>query len=241
MYNRKLMRRLLLGAFCMTLALGTTACNTDKEKTTEAQTQAEESTEATTVDPALADGWHEDEKGTYYILDGKRQTGFVDLTEHVAENKEGTILATTYIYAFDEEGYLYPTGWLEKDGETYYVRDNGCLQQSIVEIDGVHYVFTSDGKLTSGMRYEILQDYSGLFYYEKTGRIYSTWKLFGGEKFYFGEDGAALSGWQTIDGKKYYFGNDESSKITAPYAMATGKRTIDGVEYDFGEDGVLVE
>lgn len=190
-----------------------------------------------------ADGWHTDDKGTYFLRGGRRLTGIADLTSYIQAESE-LVSDYDWLYAFDEEGYLLKEGWADIEGERYYVNEEGRLYIGTIEVDGVYYAFGNDGKLKSGLRMTMgAGDEDGLYYYEKTGRVKKAWKKVGDLTYYFGEDGKALSGWQEIDGKTYYFGveDTEVNELLRPYVMRTGKHTIEGKDYEFGEDGALKE
>jgi len=248
-YNRRFSAKIAAGALCAAMVLSCAACQDKEEKETTAESVTEEVTEAETeakTDAAASeDGWYSDDKGRYFILNGKRQTGLVDLTNY-EEIEEGLMYANAYIYAFDEDGYLMPEGWLELNGKKYYVTEEGWLYVSYAEIDGEQYVFNGIGEMATGLKYLIEGDELTLFYYDKEtgGRVENAWETVGTETvrtFYFDENGKGVTGWQTIDGKKYYFGIDDAAYMLAPYVMVTGEMEIDGETYEFGEDGVLVE
>lgn len=263
--RRRMIPSLVLGAACAAMTFAGVACKdntgekettaavteveteneTEKEieteKETEGETNAEVETELSTED--VDTGWRTDEKGKYFLIDGERQTGIVDLTEYAFDSGIGLTAMNAYCYAFDEDGYLYPEGWLELDGDTYYVREDGLIPLASYEIDGVTYLFNEEGKLSTGIRFMMLENDFYVCYFSKEGRVESDWATIGKttpKTLYFDEDGRAVSGWQTIDGKKYFFGVDSDDAL-ASYIMATGKVKIGDEEYEFGEDGVLKE
>ncbi len=248
---RKNIGKIMLGTICATLLLSGTACQEgDKKETSRAEETVEQQTEMETeeetkeiTESEKEDGWYSDENGRYFLMNGKRLHGIVDLTDY-EEKEDGLFFANAFLYAFDEDGYLMK-GWFEENGKKYYATDEGWLYVSYAEIDGVHYVFNGAGELTTGLKYYMTgsEETDCLSYYEETGRVEGDWRTVGKETkktFYFDENGEAVTGWQTIDGKKYYFGVEDASDIMlAPYRMVTGKATIDGKEYEFDENGVL--
>lgn len=239
---------------CTAMAFQTVGCGGKKEEKTETEAKTEMASESdvqeTTTDAQettqasdTADGWHTDDKGTYFLRSGERLTGIADLTSYIQAQSD-VVSDYNWLYAFDEEGYLLKEGWTDIEGERYYVNEEGRLYIGTIEVDGVYYAFGSDGKLKSGLRMTMgAGDEDGLYYYEKTGRIKNSWKKVGELTYYFGEDGKALSGWQEIDGKTYYFGveDTEVNELLRPHVMRTGKHTIEGKDYKFGEDGALKE
>ncbi len=130
-------------------------------------------------------------------------------------------------------------GWVEEDGELRYRDSDGYyLTDTWKKKDGEWYYLGEDGRLT---RSSMVDEY----YVDADGkRVVNCWIGEDGEEwddespdtfwYYFGKDGKAVtSRWQVIDGKYYYF-NEESH-------MQTGKIELDGFTYYLGEenDGVM--
>ncbi len=238
---RKNIGKMMFGAMCMTFVLSCAACQeNDKKETSKAEETVMQQMESQEEDANQEDGWHTDENGEYFLIDGNRQTGIVDLTEYM-EVEDGLMFANAYLYCFDEDGYLMK-GWIEQNDKKYYATEEGWLYVSYAEIDGVHYVFNGAGELSTGLKFLLEGTNETLFYYEETGRLENEWKTVGKDTkktFYFDENGEAVTGWQTIDEKKYYFGVDDETDMLAKYRMVTGMMTIDGEEYEFDENGIL--
>ena len=118
------------------------------------------------------------------------------------------------------------TGWVEKDGNTYYYLEDGSAATGWLELDGSHYHFSSDGHLEKGFR-EIDGE---TFYFRADGTQVSGWLELDGKLFYLRQSGSLVTGWLSLDGQRYYLTED---------GAATGICTVDGSTYVFDCDGRL--
>jgi Leucine-rich repeat (LRR) protein len=118
-------------------------------------------------------------------------------------------------------------GWTLNDAGQYLYYQDGRALPGIQTIDGVKYIFNSNGVLQTGW---VKDDDNWRFYSGKT-MLVGWWDLGanGNNKtYYFAKDGLMVSGkWLEIDGKWYYFNTDGS---------LTRSTKIDGYEVD--ENGV---
>lgn len=119
----------------------------------------------------------------------------------------------------DSDGYYVTDTWKKKDGDWYYLNEDGVIARSAM-VD--EYYVDAHGK-----------------------RIYDQWISVANEDewdddapdtywYYFGKDGkSVVSRWQVIEDKWYYFNEDGH--------MQTGKLQLDGFTYYLGEenDGVM--
>ncbi|MCI6888516.1 MAG: cell wall-binding protein [Lachnospiraceae bacterium] len=119
----------------------------------------------------------------------------------------------------DSDGYYVTDTWKKKDGDWYYLNEDGVIARSAM-VD--EYYVDAHGK-----------------------RIYDQWIGVANEDewdddapdtywYYFGKDGkSVVSRWQVIEDKWYYFNEDGH--------MQTGKLQLDGFTYYLGEenDGVM--
>ncbi len=115
----------------------------------------------------------------------------------------------------DSDGYYITDTWKKKDGDWYYLDEDGRIAKSVL-VD--EYYVDENGKRVS-YRWVGIDNED-----EWDDEAPETWW------YYFGKDGkAATSEWQVIDGHYYYF-DDESH-------MQTGKLELDGYIYYLGEEG----
>lgn len=119
----------------------------------------------------------------------------------------------------DSDGYYVTDTWKKKDGDWYYLNEDGVIARSAM-VD--EYYVDAHGK-----------------------RIYDQWIGVANEDewdddapdtywYYFGKDGkSVVSRWQVIEDKWYYFNEDGH--------MQTGKLQLEGFTYYLGEenDGVM--
>ena len=148
-------------------------------------------------------------------------------TEEFCVKKEiiSTVLSVLLIIAV-LCGCQKQTGWVEKDGNTYYYLEDGSAATGWLELDGSHYHFSSDGHLEKGFR-EIDGE---TFYFRADGTQVSGWLELDGKLFYLRQSGSLVTGWLSLDGQRYYLTED---------GAATGICTVDGSTYVFDCDGRL--
>ncbi len=178
---------------------------------------------------ALKNGWHAEDGGFAYYIEGVKMAGGVKKVEgyyyyfndqgiNVGQNKYTGIFHSPSdgAYYYSKNG-VRKGGWQSVDGEWYYFDKTTYKAISGTnKIGGVTYEFESDGKLKSGVWVNVV-----------TG-----WRYYYGPSYY-------QSKWQQIDGNWYYF--RDGLRVTG-YSQATA---LDNVTvrkwYDFGEDGVARE
>ena len=200
----------LLGGLCLT-ALLCTGCSAAEGLQVPAKTG-----ENSVLLTEEATGWQHTDSGIFYMRDGEKVTGWLEL--------EGNH------YYFRGNGSLV-TGWLSLDGNRYYLGPDGAAYQGVREVDGKLYLFSQQGLLTTGWT-----SVDGATYYgDENGHPLSGWQEIGGIRYYLGEDFAVHTGWLELNGFTYYLKEDGS--------VAQGKLEIDGRTHYFafnGQEIVLV-
>ena len=142
---------------------------------------------------------------------------------------------------------VIPTGWVEKNGNTYYYDQNGKKVTGLKKIDGKYFYFSSKGVMQTGWfvnkeKTYYLDPKEGLFvgtkridgkiyYFDEKGVMQTGWVTKNGKTYYFDKDGVRVSGKKVIDGKTYYF--------SIKGVMQTGWFTKNGKTYYFNEDGSM--
>lgn len=119
----------------------------------------------------------------------------------------------------DSDGYYLTDSWKKRDGEWYYLNEEGCVSRSAM-VD--EYYVDETGKRISNQWISVANDEE---WDENAPETY--W-------YYFGKDGkSVVSKWQSVDGRWYYFNEDGH--------MQTGKLELDGYTYYLGneKDGVM--
>ncbi len=86
------------------------------------------------------------------------------------------------------------TGWMTKDGKTYYFDEKGYMLTGLQTIEDSTYFFDADGVLSTGWQQ---QDGKYYFFDEKGQMLTSTWI---DNQYYVGADGAMLTDTTTPDG-----------------------------------------
>lgn len=183
-------------------------------------------------------GWVEYEGNKFYVSQdvGKRTGYFSD--------SDGSS------YVFDENGVMYSGNiFLYVDSAIYYAGEDGKLLNEPTLIDGVPYVFASDGRLKTGWR-----TYEGKRYYydPETGECILGLLEYCGNYFYITADGGKCTGVVSLDGIDYLFDEDtgclqtgwQTFNDTVHYyysdgTAAVGFTTISGKYYLFSDSGVM--
>ena len=215
---------------------------------------------------ARADGslyvlqWYQDVDGSWYYYDqnadrvkcGKATiNGNVYLFDSTRTMKvNGVVQDGDNYYLADENGLWVQTpGWVQKDGNWYYVRSDGSLCTDILEDRNVYYylnpVMETNVELKSidGVLYNIdaaghlAMVPDGFYKKSETVMINSSMRIV--EHLYYVSDGKIpQKGWKVIDGNWYYFEDLDLTGMCRPVVGCTYK--IDDKYYLFNADGTMV-
>ena len=152
------------------------------------------------------------------------------------------------IYEFDAEGRMQ-TGWLTKDGKTYYHRPGSgealrgrqeiegktyffdleyAMQTGLITVSGLKYYLAEDGVMQTGV---VMLDGKAYLFGEDGAQQFGFAKC-GWNSYYTNADGTITKGWFKLDGSQYY--------IDEEYVLATYWHSVDGKDYYFGEKGAMV-
>jgi glucan-binding repeat-containing protein len=115
------------------------------------------------------------------------------------------------------------TGWVKKDGKTYYYDEDAKLVKGLKKIGTSTYYFDA----TTGERKTGWQTINKKKYYFDPNKytMKTGWQTINTKKYYFDpKTGEMKTGWQTISKKKYYFD-------TTSGEMKTGWQTISKKKY----------
>jgi len=129
------------------------------------------------------------------------------------------------------------TGWVEKDGETYYYK-NGKPVTGVQKIGKYTYYFEMSGKLVKGPCYKKVTQNNKTYYLylDKKGRAVKGLKQIPGKDYYYyfyGDGRIAQNALKKISGSYYYFGSSG--------AMVTDSlKQVKSYYYYFGSDGKAV-
>lgn len=163
----------------------------------------------------MVDGWGKDDKGWFYIQNGKRQTGW-----HEDPWSQGIDW-----FLFAPDGVML-TGWQFADwsgGKNYFLLD------------------PKTGAMLTGWQYSTKDGKEGWYYLDpKTGAMKTGWVYVNGSWYYLNpETGAMQTGWLKWNGKWCYLEPDANKNQGHCYVSCTA--TIDGVTYRFDKDGYATE
>ena len=153
--------------------------------------------------------------------------------------KQGLLNENGFLYYYKESGALFTDGILELEGDHYFFLSNGRAFNTgykAVEIDGTpcYYFFESSGKaFTGGLKDITFGTETYTYFFGEDGKaVTSGWATQNGAHYYFRADGRAVKdGFVLIDQNRYHF--DEEGRVTI------GWFCIDECYYYAGETGVL--
>lgn len=192
--------------------------------------------------------WQVTSTGSIQGINGNVDIDFLykDLTPKLPANLWRTIGGKTYYYQNyalqkdswinDGTGWFYmngeglaATGWLEKDGQKYYLDEsNGRMSTGWKQLSDRWYFFNGSGAMNIGW----LTDNGSRYYLNNDGTMASGWSTIDGKKYYLNDSsGQMVTGWKNIDGKWYYLQDDG--------VMSTGWKDINGKRYHLNNDGVM--
>ena len=125
---------------------------------------------------------------------------------------------TTGWYYFNEQGYM-ATGWLEKNGQWYYLNPisdgtQGMMCSGWQKINGRWCYFNQEGALVMNTWYQIpYLDTTKWYYFDDQGYMADGWILKNQKWYYLSPvsdqtQGMMCTGWQMIKGKWYYLNED---------------------------------
>ena len=162
---------------------------------------------------------------TVYFVDSDQKTYVFDksgaLTKKTGWRFFGSSSSKDWFYV--KKGGIATTGWKKIDGKWYYFMSSKddmlmpgmmCCFPSM-EINGVIYVFSSDGSLVTKTGWVSVKYFSTTYW------------------FYVKKGGIATTGWKKLSGKWYYF--DDYGPM-----LSNTSRNIGGKVYKFDKDGVCI-
>ena len=140
--------------------------------------------------------------------------------------KRVILLLTALLWAALLCGCGTKSGWLEKDGRTYYYLEDGTAASGWLEIDGSQYHFGPDGALDHGFR--VLDGVT--YYFSEDGTKASGWINADGRLYYLRQGGSLVTGWLSLEGQRYYL---------TETGVLTGVQVIKDSTYLFDAEGRL--
>ena len=119
------------------------------------------------------------------------------------------------------------TGWVKKNNNTYFVKDNGHKVVDWNQIDGKWYYFNKSGVMQTGW----LLNKNVWYYLKGNGEMATAWHNVDGKWYYFNESGAMQTGWVLYKNVWYYLKDNGE--------MATDWYNVEGKWYYLNESGVM--
>ena len=178
------------------------------------------------------DGWNETTDGWEYYEDGKKVTGWKEISKHWYYFSANGIMATGWTevgehwYYMDQWGAM-TTGWIEVNGHWYYMDQWGAMTTGWTEVNGHYYYMDQWGAMMTGWVYV-----DGHWYYlNADGAMATGWTTVNGHYYYMDQWGAMQTGWVQVGGHWYY--------LNADGAMATGWVYVGGYWYYMDQWGAM--
>ena len=151
-------------------------------------------------------GWHETKEGgvQFRAYDGTPLSGWQTIGD-------GT-------YYFDPaEDCTMATGWLELEGDRWYLGTSGRVVSGWTELNGNRYFFGEKGIMTTGW----LEDGGKRYRMGEDGVMQTGWLELDGDRYYLGADGAMQTGWLEMD-EGFYWLDEDGRVITGLVTLDTG-------------------
>ena len=139
------------------------------------------------------------------------------------------------------------TGWVTKDGKTYYVTEDGSYVTGWKQLKDGWYYFDSDGSRQTGwekigsswyylgtdgvMQTGWIQDGNNWYYLNGNGTMRTGWLKEGNSWYYLGSSGVMATGWLKDGGKWYY--------LNGSGIMQVGWVKVGGSWYYLGNAGSM--
>ena len=199
----------------------------------------------------MVTGWMQVGSSWYYFgADGVMATGWQNIDGYDSYfSRSGALTTDSWVdgYYLDENGICVYGGWVEQNGNWYYLDEYGVPVSEWQNIDGNDYYFGIYNIM-------VTNDWVEGYYLDENGVcVYGRWIELNGEYAYFDDYGRQVTGWQYIDGSWYWF-NDYGLMYTGWFVdmqtgleyyfcesgeVVTGWQNIDGKDYYFYEDGSM--
>lgn len=177
--------------------------------------------------------------GAYYHFDasGAMTTGWsLDGDAWFLSNASGELLSGWQHvggawYWLDGTTFEMRMGWLDADGQKYYLDASGAMVTGVFSDGSVWYFADGSGVVDTVSRG--WEKYSqGWRYFNEDSSIVVGWTTIDGKPYYFGDQAIMATGWEKIDASWYFFD-----------ALGVNARDVwvylGGAWYHFDEDGVM--
>lgn len=139
--------------------------------------------------------------------------------------KPGFYSINNSIYYFDELGMPH-TGFIEFEGNTYYLLDKVGLAKEWQTINDATYYFDNEGKMKTGIT--TIDDKE--FYFGQDGKLMLGFVQLNNKVFYYNENGKQI-GFLNLDNQTYY--------IDSNNGLLTSFQTIGDYDYYFDMNGTM--
>ena len=158
------------------------------------------------------DGWNETTDGWEYYEDGKKVTGWKEISKHW--------------YYFSANGIM-ATGWVSVGGHWYYLNDSGAMETGWVLVGDTWYYMNNSGAMEIG--WVFVGD--NWYHMDNSGAMETGWVLVGDTWYYMNNSGAMEIGWVFVGDNWYHMDNSG--------AMETGWISVGDNWYYLNADGTM--
>lgn len=184
-----------------------------------------------TVMAAATNGWRQAGDYWYYYIDGKKQTGFIEVggktyyldsrgrmctgLQKLTQGRyyfrsDGSMVTNTWVkigrywYYFGSTGKAATSQFLKQNGKYYYVNRNGAMYTGLWTINGKKYYFNSSGEMQTGW----VQIGSYWHYFNSNGTMHTGWVYQNDEIYFCLKSGKMATGRVRNSKNQYYFFNN---------------------------------
>ena len=110
------------------------------------------------------------------------------------------------------------TGWVKKDGNWYYLKENGTKKCGWFQDGGNWYYLDSQGIMRTGW----VSVNDAWYFMDSSGAMQTGWLEVGGRRYYLSSSGAMATGWVKVDNKWYYM--DSSGQMQKGWIQDNGNK-----------------
>ncbi len=131
-------------------------------------------------------------------------------------------------YYLDQNGYM-KTGWINLNNTWYYLKSSGAMAKGWLNINNTWYYLKDSGAMVNGFN----KINNKIYYFDNSGSMKVGWEKINNYWYYFSLSGDMQTGWLNINGTSYY--------LYDTGAMAKGWINVDNNWYFLNSDGSLAK
>lgn len=193
-----------------------------------------------------ADGFYTDRNGYAYAKDGQGllDEHYIDGEYYYFDLKGYARTNGTFAGRLYKDGYAAYTGFLEKDGTTYYYTKGKTATYGLYNIDGEYYFVNWGGKVMKDGTYHVSTTFcdlsAGNYTFGEDGKMLNGLVVKDDVTYLYHNGATARQGLYKIDGEYYFSDWGGVLKTDGRYYVSTSYCDLPKGNYTFGKDGAML-